>query len=221
MLYFVIIILDLTFVASKFPARGRPRQWQWRLSIVAFHQDERLLLRAGARNMRFAQAFTRPVAVLSGFCRTAACKPILDKKGGESTELSLHLCKENCQFDRILSKRQKRPAPSLAVPAAFSVRDDMCGLVPIAIRVVRNSSRCAVRFNRVRPETVETAARRARFHCSATKPAVLWWELVSPKFWAWGASSPFRRTGSSHIVEADKEGPHSPPCITMPRPSSS
>ncbi|AZV19337.1 MULTISPECIES: hypothetical protein [unclassified Mesorhizobium] len=41
-MYFVIIILDLTFVASKFPARGRPRQWQWRLSIVAFHQDERL-----------------------------------------------------------------------------------------------------------------------------------------------------------------------------------
>lgn len=131
-----------------------------------------VFLRAGARSMRFAQAFTRPVAVLSGFCRTAACKLILDKKGGESTELSLHLCKENCQFDRILSKRQKRPAPNLAVSAAFSVRDDMCGLVPIAIRVVRNSSRCAV--NRVRPETVETAARRARVHCSATKPAVLW-----------------------------------------------
>ncbi|RWN06351.1 hypothetical protein [Mesorhizobium sp.] len=143
-MFFVIIILDLTFVPRNFRRADALGKWQWRLSIVVFHQDERLLLRAGARNMPFAQAFTRPVAVLSGFCRTAACKPILDKKGGESIELSLHSCKENCQFDRILSKRQKRSAPNLAVPAAFSVRDDMCGLVPIAIRVVRETVAAAL-----------------------------------------------------------------------------
>lgn len=192
MLYFVIIILDLTFVASKFPARGRPRQ-------MAMAPEHRCLSPGRA---------------------SQPANPSLTQEREGSIELSLHLCKENCQFDRILSKRQKRPAPNLAVPAAFSVRDDMCGLVPIAIRVVRNSSRCAVRFNRVMPLTVEAAARRARLHCSATKPAVLWWELVSPKFWAWEAG-PFRRTGSFHIVEAEKEGPHSSPCITMPRPSSS
>ncbi|TGQ04553.1 hypothetical protein EN858_31365 [Mesorhizobium sp. M4B.F.Ca.ET.215.01.1.1] len=81
-MFFVIIILDLTFVPRNFRRADALGKWQWRLSIVAFHQDERLLLRAGARNMRFAQAFTRPVAVLSGFCRTAACKPIVDAREG-------------------------------------------------------------------------------------------------------------------------------------------
>ncbi|TIN51352.1 MAG: hypothetical protein E5X95_04185 [Mesorhizobium sp.] len=145
-MFFVIIILDLTFVASKFPARGRPRQ-------MAMAPEHRCLSPGRASSppcgrpqyaRLFAQAFTRPVAVLSGFCRTAACKPILDKKGGESIELSLHSCKENCQFDRILSKRQKRSAPNLAVPAAFSLRDDMCGLVPIAVRVVRETVAAAL-----------------------------------------------------------------------------
>ncbi|TGP13519.1 hypothetical protein [Mesorhizobium sp. M2D.F.Ca.ET.233.01.1.1] len=41
-MYFVIIILDLTFVASKFRRADALGKWQWRLSIVAFHQDERL-----------------------------------------------------------------------------------------------------------------------------------------------------------------------------------
>lgn len=166
----------------------------------------------------------RPLLDRSPFCPASAApqpaNPSLTQEREGSIELSLHLCKENCQFDRNLSKRQKRPAPSLAVPAAFSVRDDMCGLVPIAIRVVRNSSRCAVRFNRVMPETVEAAARRARLHCSATKPAVLWWELVSPKFWAWGASARFAAQAPSTSSRPRKRGPTAPPVSQCPAPQA-